>query len=32
VTLIHSALANAGDIAVIDVEFRVTFAPLSSPH
>jgi transposase len=31
-TLIHSALANAGDIAVTDTELRVTFAPLSSPH
>jgi len=31
-TLIHSALANAGDITVTDHELRVTFAPLSSPH
>jgi hypothetical protein len=31
-TLIHSALANAGDLAVTDTELRVTFAPLSSPH
>jgi transposase len=31
-TLIHSALANAGDITVTDTELRVTFAPLSSPH
>lgn len=31
-TLIHSMLANAGDIAVSDTELRVTFAPLSSPH
>jgi transposase len=31
-TLIRSALANAGDIAVTDTELRVTFAPLSSPH
>jgi len=31
-TLIHSALANTGDIAVTDTELRVTFAPLSSPH
>jgi hypothetical protein len=31
-TLVQSALANAGDIAVIGTELRVTFAPLSSPH
>jgi transposase len=31
-TLIQSALANAGDIAVSATELRVTFAPLSSPH
>src|SRR5262249_42731016 len=31
-TLIHSALANAGDITVTDTELRVTFAPLSAPH
>jgi transposase len=31
-TLVHSALANAGDIAVTATELRVTFAPLSSPH
>jgi hypothetical protein len=31
-TLIHSALANAGDITVTDNELRVTFAPLSAPH
>ena len=31
-TLVHSMLANAGDIAVDGSELRVTFAPLSSPH
>jgi transposase len=31
-TLIQSALANAGDIAVSATELRVTFSPLSSPH
>jgi hypothetical protein len=31
-TLVQSALANAGDIAVTATELRVTFAPLSSPH
>lgn len=31
-TLVHSMLANAGDIAVTATELRVTFAPLSSPH
>jgi len=31
-TLIHSVLANAGDITVTDAELRVTFAPLSAPH
>jgi transposase len=31
-TLVHSALANAGDIVVTATELRVTFAPLSSPH
>jgi transposase len=31
-TLVQSALANAGDIAVFPTELRVTFAPLSSPH
>ena len=31
-TLIHSALANTGDLVVTDTELRVTFAPLSSPH
>ena len=31
-TLVQSALANTGDIAVTAAELRVTFAPLSSPH
>ena len=31
-TLVQSALANTGDIAVTATELRVTFAPLSSPH
>jgi hypothetical protein len=31
-TLVQSALANAGDLAVTTTELRVTFAPLSSPH
>jgi len=31
-TLVHSALATAGDIAVTATELRVTFVPLSSPH
>jgi hypothetical protein len=31
-TLVQSALANAGDIAVTATELRITFAPLSSPH
>jgi hypothetical protein len=31
-TLVQSALANAGDIAVTATELRVTFAPLCSPH
>jgi hypothetical protein len=31
-TLVQSALANAGDIAVTATELRATFAPLSPPH
>jgi len=31
-TLVHSALATAGDIEVADKELRVTLEPLSSPH
>jgi transposase len=31
-TLVHSVLANTGDITVTATELRVTFAPLSSPH
>jgi hypothetical protein len=31
-TLVQSALANAGDIAVTAAELRATFVPLSSPH
>ena len=31
-TLVQSALANHGDIAVTATELRVTFAPLSSAH
>ena len=31
-TLIHSALAGTGDIAVTDEELRVKLKPLSSPH
>jgi transposase len=31
-TLVQSALANAGDLAVTATELCVTFVPLSSPH
>ncbi|TVS10699.1 MAG: hypothetical protein EA417_18740, partial [Gammaproteobacteria bacterium] len=31
-TLVHSALAGAGEIAVTDEELRVKLEPLSSPH
>jgi Transposase protein/Winged helix-turn helix len=31
-TLVQSALADAGDVAVTATELRITLAPLSSPH